>query len=83
MLHPMGGLPLLRPTDLGKINLVEHKIYLTDEHLFKEPIRKVPPALVEVAEHLKEMLEAGVIRESINHFSTHVCGDYHEERWDY
>ena len=35
------------PTDLGRTNLVEHEIHLTDEHPFKEPFRKTPPALVE------------------------------------
>ena len=47
------------PTDLGQTNLVEHEIRFTDEHRFKEPFWKVPPALVqEVSGHFKEMLEA-------------------------
>ena len=47
------------PTDIGRTNIVEHEIHLTDEHPFKEPFRKIPPALVEeVREHLKEMLES-------------------------
>ena len=61
------------PTDIGRTNLVEHEIHLTDEHPFKEPFRKIPPALVEeVREHLKEMLEIGVIRESTSPFSSNV-----------
>ena len=61
------------PKDLGRTNLVEHEIHLTDEYPFKEPFRKIPPALVEeVREHLKEMLEIGVIRESTSPFSSNV-----------
>ena len=58
---------------LGRTNLIEHEIHLEDERPFKEPYRKIPPALVEeVREHLKEMLEIGVIRESSSPFSSNV-----------
>ena len=61
------------PTDLGRTNLVEHEIHLENEQPFKEPYRKIPPALVdEVREHLKEMLEVGAIRESTSPFSSNV-----------
>ena len=61
------------PTDLGRTNLVEHEIHLEDERPFKEPYRKIPPALVdEVREHLHEMLEIGAIRESTSPFSSNV-----------
>ena len=60
-------------TDIGRTNLVEHEIHLMDEHPFKEPFQKIPPALVEeVREHLMEMLEIGVIRESTSLFSCNV-----------
>ena len=60
-------------TDLGRTNLVEHEIHLENEQPFKEPYRKIPPALVdEVREHLKEMLEVGAIRESTSPFSSNV-----------
>ena len=46
---------------------------MEDEGPFKGPYRKIPPALVkEVREHLKEMLEIGVIRESTSPFSSNV-----------
>ena len=62
-----------RPTDLGRMNLVEHEIHLEDERPFKEPYRKIPPALVEeVREHLTEMLEIGAMREFTSHFSSNV-----------
>ena len=61
------------PTDLGCTNLVEHEIHLENDQPFKEPYRRVPPALFqEVREHLKEMLEIGAIRDSNSPFSSNV-----------
>lgn len=61
------------PTDLGKTDTVRHEINLTDEIPFKEPYRRIPPALYdEVRLHLKEMLEAGAIRKSQSPFSSNV-----------
>ena len=60
-------------TDLGRTDLVEHEIKLTDETPFKEPYRRIPPALYEeVRQHLKEMLDAGAIRPSKSPFSSNV-----------
>lgn len=61
------------PTDLGFTDLIEHEIPLSDETPFKEPYRRVPPAMFEeVREHLKEMIDAGAIRESQSPFSSNV-----------
>ena len=61
------------PTDLGNTDLIKHEIHLKDETPFKDPYRRIPPALFEeVREHLKEMLEAGAIRESTSPFSSNV-----------
>ena len=61
------------PTDLGFTDLVEHEINIVDDTPFKEPYRRIPPALFEeVREHLKEMLDAGAIRESQSPFSSNV-----------
>ena len=61
------------PTDFGFCDLTEHEINLTDETPFKNPYRRIPPAMYEeVREHLKEMLDAGVIRESQSPFSSNV-----------
>jgi hypothetical protein len=59
--------------DLGSCNLSKHNIVLENEEPFKDPHRRIPPALFqEVREHLKEMLEAGAIRESTSPFSSNV-----------
>ena len=61
------------PTDLGKTDTVKHTIHLTDDTPFKDPYRRIPPSLYEeVRLHLKEMLEAGAIRESQSQFSSNV-----------
>lgn len=61
------------PTDLGFTNLVEHEIKLHDETPFKEPYRRIPPGMFEeVRQHLREMLDAGAIRESNSPFSSNV-----------
>ena len=61
------------PSDLGKADIVKHEIKLTDETPFKDPYRRIPPGLYdEVRVHLKEMLEAGAIRESQSPFSSNV-----------
>lgn len=51
--------------DIGETNLVEYEKKLSDNTSFKEPYRRIPRGLFEeVRQHLKEMLQAGVIRES-------------------
>ena len=61
------------PTDLGCTNLVEHEIHLENEDPFKDPYRRIPPALIqEIREHLNEMIEAGAIRPSKSPFSSNV-----------
>ena len=61
------------PTDLGKTNTVKHEIKLTDSTPFKEPYRRIPPAMFEeVRQHLKEMLESDAIRPSQSPYSSNV-----------
>ena len=61
------------PTDLGRTNLVQHEIKLTDDTPFKDPYRRIPPSMYEeVRLHLKEMLEADAIRPSQSPYSSNV-----------
>ena len=51
--------------DLGRTNLVKHKIELTDYTPIKDRYRRIPPhQYEEVRKHLKEMLDVGAIRRS-------------------
>jgi hypothetical protein len=60
-------------SDLGKTDIVEHRIVLEDEKPFKQPYRKIPPGMYdEVRQHVKEMLDSGVIRESDSPYSLNV-----------
>ena len=60
-------------TDLGKTDIVKHKIVLTDNVPFKTPYRRIPPAMYEeVRVHLKEMFEVDAIKESSSPFSSNV-----------
>ena len=55
----------LDPAELGCTHSTKHAIKVTDDTLFKEHFRHIPPLLVdEVRDHLREMLESGAIRPS-------------------
>ena len=59
--------------DLGRTDLVKHKIELLDDRPFKQPYRRIPPGMYEeVRQHLKDMLAAGAIRESDSPYSSNV-----------
>ena len=53
--------------------MAEHEIRLSDNTPFKDPYRSITSSLIEeVREHLNELLELGVIRESQSPFSSNV-----------
>ena len=61
------------PTDIGCTKVMKHKIVLEDNKPFKQPYRKIPPGMYEeVRQHIKEMLAAGVIRESESPWSSNI-----------
>ena len=52
---------------------MKHEISLSDNTSFKDPYRCIPPAMFEeVCQHIKEMLDAGAIRESQSPFSSNI-----------
>ena len=55
----------LEPDELGCTSAIEHKICLSNDELFKECFRCIPPPLLEeVHASLRDMLEAGAIQPS-------------------
>ena len=59
------GIFALEDLELGRTNIVKHKIVLEDPKPFRERYRRIPPhQYKEVKEHLKQMLEIGAIRKS-------------------
>ena len=53
--------------------MVEHEIELTDNKPFKDRVRRIPPAIYdEVCQHLEEIKQANVIRESTSPWSSNV-----------
>ena len=59
--------------DLGKCNILKHKIQLTDQQPFKERYRRIPPHLFEeVKQHLHDIIEVGAIRKSSSPWASAV-----------
>ena len=59
--------------DMGHTDLVTHRIELTDEQPFRERHRRIPPSMYrEVKEHLRQMLDANVIRPSTSPYASPV-----------
>lgn len=52
-------------TDLGCTSLIEHHIPLLDNVPTKQRYRRIPPSQFEIVKaHIKQLLEAQIIRES-------------------
>ena len=65
LLHEYKHVSAQDDLDLGCTDAVKHRILLNDDAPFKERSRPVSPADFEdLREHLKELLEAGIIKES-------------------
>ena len=65
---PTGWIPwhlFLGTQEFGCTNLVKHEIIVIDDEPFKERSLKIPPPMVDgVHDHMKEMLEVGMIHSS-------------------
>ena len=60
-------------TDIGETNLMTHQINLTDDTPIKQPHRRIPPQLYdEVRNHIRDMLDAGIIRESNSPYASPI-----------
>ena len=58
---------------LGHTDNIKHRITLDNDTPFKERTRRIPPGMYdEIRQHLKEMLESGIIRESCSPWSSNV-----------
>ena len=69
----MGTFILIRNNRLVDCDLVKHKNNLSDNVPFKEPYRRVPPALFqEIRDHLTELLQAGTIKQSHSPYSLNI-----------
>ena len=63
-----------KPGDkLGFTKTVQHKIRMEDDSPIKQPYRRVPPhQWAELKEHLQELLQRGVIKESNSEFASPI-----------
>ena len=60
-------------TELGHTDAVQHRIKLTNEVPIKQRFRRIPPGMLkEIQQHLKQMLSAGVIRESHSPWAANI-----------
>jgi len=59
--------------DLGHTDVVKHRIKLENPEPFKQRCRRIPPAMIdELKEHLHQMADLGVIRESHSPFASNI-----------
>ena len=59
--------------DLGHTDAIKHRIHLTDDRPFKQRFRRIPPAMFnELKQHLKQMLDSGVIRKSHSPWASNI-----------
>ena len=66
--------------DLGRTDIVKHKIELTDYTPIKDRFRHIPPhQYEEVRKHLKEMLDVGAIRHSNSPWASPVVLVYKKD----
>ena len=68
LLHKWKDIFSTGDTDVGRTDVIKHKINLTDEIPFREAHRRIPPNMYEeVRKHIKDMLESNVIQRVVVH----------------
>ena len=73
LLHKWKDIFSTGDTDVGRTDVIKHKINLTDEIPFREAHRRIPPNMYEeVRKHIKDMLESNVIQESCSPYASPV-----------
>ena len=69
------------PADLGKTDVVTHRIDLLDETPFKERFRRIPPHMFqEVKDHLQQLATAGVIEPSSSPYCSNLVLVWKKDR---
>ena len=59
--------------DVGRTEILKHRIEMTDTTPFKQRYRRIPPGMIEeVRLHLRQLLDSGVIRPSKSPFASNV-----------
>ena len=60
-------------SDLGKTDVLRHRIDLIDDTPVKEKARRVPPTMIEeLRQHINQLLDMGVIEESSSPYSSPI-----------
>lgn len=60
-------------SDLGCTKLITHDISLVDDVPVRQPYRRLPPSQYEVVRaHIKQLLDAGIVRESCSPYSSPI-----------
>jgi len=59
--------------DLGYTDVLKHRIRLDNHEPFKQRFRRIPPGMIEeIKQHLKQMLDIGVIRKSHSPYASNI-----------
>ena len=64
-------------SDIGRCNVIKHRIDLLDNTPFKQAHKRIPPNMIdEVRQHLEQLLSSGVITKSKSPRSSNVVKEW-------